>query len=129
MQPTESETTSSVEPNPRVEQCLPDDRQTSSLDQDSCACPELSFRRTLPTFGSEASSDELHRETPLFYNDNMAEGSNALLPSPLYGKPEEDIKEFLKHIELWAMFRCCSSKGRLLGITPSRHIQENQSTT
>lgn len=115
-QPTEPETTS-VEPNPAVEPCLPVDSRTSIPDPDACGCPESTPRRTLPHFDTETSFDELQRDSPLFfYNDNMTEGSNALLPSPFYGKPEEDINEFLKNFELWATFRRADRDSRLAAL-------------
>lgn len=110
----QSETSeTSVESRPSAEPCSSVDRRSSSRDPEPAIQPGSSVQRTLPTFDPQSSSDELERESPIFFNtDNMAEGSNSLLPNPFHGKPEEDIHEFIKNFELWATFRRADRESR-----------------
>jgi len=43
----------------------------------------------------------------------MASSSNSLVPSPFTRRPTEDIHEFLKNFELWAMYRRLNDESSL----------------
>lgn len=82
-----AQATPSTAQSPTAQPCSAVDRRSPSRDRDPVVQPG-SIVRTLPTINPQPLSDESDRESPLFfYTDNMAAGSNTLLPSPFHGKP------------------------------------------
>src|SRR6218665_1016070 len=67
--------------------------------------PDQSAASASSSSSSPSSDDDHTNSSETTDDDDMASSSNSLVPAPFTGRPTEDIHEFLKNFELWAMYR------------------------